>query len=711
MQVRLPNASSNLREMQKSLNTQFGNTAVGKKAEMNAQVSGLPVANHASQIDFPQAALAGLKPLSVIRFGSQGYTYPVEQNIIFDLKNRAEKAPNDLAMQISPNFYTDITSAALLTNKLLYENTLKVAKVLKEKYNIQPGDKVATIETNTPEFFMTMFATLALGGTIVPINILPLADKTGANEILAHLLKESKPKALFIGKTIEKDKDLRALMGLRRMAPFLKPHRKYVRYLASGLNALSKVFPGYFKVTRDVKKGLQNFSLMMNSMPSGMKIIAPKDTSQFTKMVGGQPIDEKHIVTSPDPESTALMLFTSGSTGMPKAVPISHKAMVHNIESLKEFTEGAITKDDKQLVILPQFHIFGLTAFLAMLSKGVKSVLIPSPTDGARNPGEMLNTVASEGITVMPLVPKITERLIKEPGAAEKLKNVKMMMSGGERLDLDLYLKTKQMVPGMAFWQGYGSTEAGIITINKDEPIKDFKDKNGELVKDSKGNVIKGNYGSVGGAISKHIQLELKDKDEQGQGEIWVKTPSMCRPYPGVAAEDLAESFKPDGWYNMQDLGLLDARNEVSIVGRTSEIIKRAGERMAPNDFDDRMLNTFNQKTKTIKDAITFRYIPAGTNKEKVFTILLMADASVGETEDTLKAKLQEAVKAGDLAGRYVPDYILPYPKKHFPEGFISQAMGKKQPKKCRAYVNDMVKAGVLQLGDKNVKIVQPEKI
>ncbi len=657
---------------------------------LNQSNRSMATAGKALQSNF-QTSLTSLQPLSSIQaassiqFGNAPSAIRPEANILFELKKRAEDNPHGVAFTQARGFYKDLTSAGMVTNLLLFENVLRTARVLKEQYGIKAGDKVATIDTNTPEFFMTMMGTMALGATVVPINILPLADRAGANEKLAHMIRVAKPKAIFIGNSVASDPDLSALTKIRHLQPLLKAHRKlYVKPLANLSLGISKLMPGYFDSTRKAKALFQNLTLMMNSLPTDLKIVVPKDTANFNKMISGKPLDDRDMVLTPDPKSAALILFTSGTTSMPKAVSITHEALVHNVQALKDFSTE-ITPADKQLVILPQFHIFGLVSFLAMLSKGVQNVLVPSTADAARNPRELLNVIEREKITVIPCVPKIFERAFKQEGAASKLSGLRIIMSGGEKLTQDVYDKAKELVPGLAFWQGYGSTETLILTVNKD------RDNDGAQ--------------HVGEFISPDYQVELKDQTPEGKGEIWVKGPTIGQGYLDLSAEENSKTYKPGGWFNIGDLGEIE-NSKLKIVGRSKEIIKRAGEILSPEDFEVRMKTNLLSADgkKMAKDALCFAYTPPGTDKEKVMAIVLMEREFFNETPESINEKLQAAVKTGAFAGRYVPDYILPIASSSFPEGFIT---AKKEYKTCREYLDAQAEAGTLVFGPKGLVMKQ----
>lgn len=631
-----------------------------------------------------------------VRFGAKTFAYAPELNIVADLQRRAKEQPNQATLTIAGDFEADPTMPKVLTNRTLYQNSLRVARALKEQYGIKPGDRVATIETNTPEFFELFYASLMIGATIVPINIMPLADKNKAKAKakLAHMVRLSNAKALFIGKTIESNKDLKPLSRLRAFQPMLVPHRRaYLRHLFKAASLMPRIVPG--QMAKTFRTVVDDCSLYLNNLPKGLKIVTSKDSNHFNKLLTAEPLDEKDIITNPDPKSVALMLYTSGSSSLPKCVPISHQALVHNTESLKTYATE-ITEKDKQLVILPMFHIFGLSAFLACQSKGAKGVVVPFPADGAQNPKKLLDAIQEEGVTIMPTVPLILERMFRLHGTekdqvdvAEKLKNVRLLMSGGQKLPKKVHETMKKLLPTATSWEGYGMTEAGILTINKT-----------------------GEYGHVGKKISDHIELKLVDMNSHGVGEIWAQTPSCGEGFVDLPAKEIAESFREDGWYATGDLGQYDEQGNLKIVGRKKETIKRGGEFIALEDFDSAQKENLVRNGKSlIKDVMSFSYVPPGTDEDKVMSIVLLDEAAYQETEATLKALLNDAATANKMERRYAPDYILPLAKKEYPNGFINKEMDKRQYNECRAYLKQMQEKKVIEFGPKELKVKDAAKL
>lgn len=673
-----------------------------------------PIPAQEKQQPVTAQALNSLKPLNLVRFAAaKDFTYTPEQNLVFDLKRRAEQNPNGVALKVAKAFlagptehekkvvstlkqlYPQINTDALkltnensqtevLTNKELYDSVRRMARALKEQYGVKPGDRVAAIETNTPDFAQLFFATLAVGASIVPINILPLADKAGAKEKLAHMLKVADCKVLFIGKVINSTPEFESLKSLKRLEPLLKPGKRFL--LKSALPLLlgsSQLIPCKTDKIRAFQAKLNDLKLMLNSLPPGMKVATPNETFGFSRLLNAKPLDEKDMMFSPPGSDEAVMMFTSGTTSMPKGVRISHKALVHNTEAVKNVALQVLSPEDKQLMILPLFHIFGLSVFLSLMSAGATNVMVPWIKDATQNPQKFLDTIDQEGITILPVIPKMLDVVMKGDNPQEKLKKLKVVISGGEKFPQALYQKFHELQPQGQIWEGYGMTEAGILYINQT-----------------------GEYGHVGKALGPYIETELKGAGEQGIGEIWIRTPSRGEPYLGTTEDNIKEVFKPDGWLNTGDLGKLDENGNLKIVGRSKEIIKRNGEILSPEDFDIRL-----KEFLPIRRAFTLSYVPIGMDQEKAVSFVL--SDTPGITEAALQEQLEQVVQSGKMARRYVPHYILPLPYKELKDFVPGAVEGKDASyyKGARTYLQRLQQSGVIQFTNKGLVIVKPNEL
>ncbi len=621
-----------------------------------------------------QGYVPKLNPINRIRFAAEKqFTYGPEENLVVQLKSRAEKLPDELALEVAQNFQSNSELTYKVSNQDLYTSVLRVARALKEQYHVKAGDRVAALETNTPEFVQLFYATLALGASVVSINNIALMDPLAKGPQLAHMIDVSDIKALFVGK----DKIFSQFDRLKASRYCVV--NKAVKSLAQA----AQYIPNLSQRIRLTKANLQLKKFMIDRSAAGLKIITSKDTNGFKSLLAFEPLKESELNLTPQPNQEAMVLFTSGTTAMPKGVPLSHASLIHTNHYLKSFTQDVlpITSQDNLFLALPFFHIFGIGVFLLGITSGAKITLLPSLMEGGKRPDKMLDALKREKITLFPIIPGILKRMLNRSNLEESFKSVRVLISGGEKLPLDLFQKLKAANSQLKTMEGYGMTEIGIAFLNKT-----------------------GQYGHVGKPISPFINLELRNPSPEGAGEIWVHTPSLGTPYLKASQEQIDELFKPDGWAQTGDIGQFDEHGNLKIVGRSKEIIKRNGEILSPEDFDIRL-----KEFLPIKDAITFAYTPPGKDTEKVVSIILLPQNST-ETSKSLFATLQKKVDNKKLAPRYLPHFILPLKRQDFPEGIISGA-GKKQYKEARSFLKKLQEQHIIAFSDKELQIHYPNKL
>lgn len=630
----------------------------------------------------PALKLHHSTPVRPLRFAGWDFNYPVQQNIVYQLRDRAYKFPNRVAIGI-PAAFTPDGKPVRLNNMELYQGTLQMAGLLKNKFNIKPGDTVSTIETNTPEFFKLFYATLGLGARLAPVNIQALTDKELGHEKLAHMIKLADCKALFLGDTIFRNPHFRDLKKLNLVEPLLKAARKQfiVKHKLSGIGSGLKISEAC-PLIRKTRATLRRLEYLVENLPTDLPIITPSERDAMLRNT--QPIRETELMISPRGDREAVLLYTSGTTSTPKGVPINHAALVHNTEALSRFAHE-ITADDVQLLGLPMYHIFGLSVYLTAASKGARNIMLPDLVDALGRMPEVAKSIATEKVTFMPVIPKVLNLMLdegeKNPGL---FRTMRFMVSGGQKLPKKSHDRFGEVMPHAKLWEGYGMTEIGIATVNKS-----------------------GDYGHVGVPISPKIKIELRGKNEQGIGQIWINTPSQGKPYLGLKPEQVREVFQPGGWVNTGDLGMFDGP-DLKIVGRQKEIIKRNGEILALDDFDA-LMNRF----LPVRDTITFAYHPNGINEEeKIVSIVLLNDEAkrIGADEEDLKSILAAAAERKEFSYKYMPHYFLPLAKSSFPEGFIS-LMDKKQHKEARAYLDKLIQQKALRFEPNGLRVLQPSSL
>ncbi|MBS8122166.1 AMP-binding protein [Candidatus Vampirococcus lugosii] len=268
-------------------------------------------------------------------------------------------------------------------------------------------------------------------------------------------------------------------------------------------------------------------------------------------------------------EDEAVMLFTSGSESLPKAVVLTHKNIISDINgALYHFP---ITNKDKLIGFLPPFHSFGFSVNTIMpLISGLKVLYTPDPND-IKTVG---NLIGHGKITALSATPTFLNMILKDTNE-EKLKSLKYAVVGAEKCNENVFELFDKKCPNGKILEGYGITECSpVISINP--PIKSKK-------------------GSVGLAIYggdvKIVGLENKKiLGNNKEGMIYFKGDNVFAGYLDKNLENPFENIDGKLYYKTGDLGYLDKDGYIYITGRLKRFIKIAGE-MISLPFVESILN------------------------------------------------------------------------------------------------------------------------
>ena len=270
----------------------------------------------------------------------------------------------------------------------------------------------------------------------------------------------------------------------------------------------------------------------------------------------------------------AAILFSSGSTGLPKGVMLSHHNLHSNIISF--WREIAWRPNDSVLGNLPLFHVFGLmTNFCFPAVTGTQVVYVPNPLDGRA----VCQTVKANKITLMLATPTFLQSYLKY-ASVEDLSSLRLVIAGAEKLQRKLFERVKT-ITGLNIVEAYGCTEMSpIVAINISSSLF-------TLGKES------GPYGSIGvpmpGIAVKIIDPETgAELGENEQGLLHCKGASVMIGYLDDP-EATARAITPDGYYNTNDIATVDRNGCIRIVGRMTRFSKIAGE-MVPHEMIERRI-------------------------------------------------------------------------------------------------------------------------
>ena len=269
-----------------------------------------------------------------------------------------------------------------------------------------------------------------------------------------------------------------------------------------------------------------------------------------------------------DPESLAVLLFTSGTSGRPKAAMLTHRALGANLDQLANLDDPpGLLSDDVVLCVLPLFHIYALNATLGLVARQQATVVLLERFDAAA----ALQAVPKHKVTNVAGAPPMYVAWSAQEGLAEALAGVRLLVSGAAALPRTVMAQYETLV-GMPIWEGYGMTEcAPVITAS----LKSGRPKPGFV-----GQPLDG------------IEVELRDQDgdpvkDGDPGEIWVRGPNVFSGYwpDGSGGPD------DDGWFGTGDVAFADEDGDLRLVDRRKELIIVSGFNVYPREVEDALLN------------------------------------------------------------------------------------------------------------------------
>ena len=427
-------------------------------------------------------------------------------------------------------------SKQTLTYKQAFDKIQTLAQWLVEN-GVKKGDHVAVTGKNSPEWAIVYLATMFASGTVIPLDY-------GLNETeVQNLIKASEPKIIFVDEEkydmVQKNNPKLKVMSLTPKKP-----DTYVYNL---------------KATKEVT---------MN-----------------------EPVT---------PEDLAVILFTSGTTGIPKGVMLTHENLIS--DSFLAQTQLLILPTDTFYALLPIHHAYTMqAAFICPLSVGAEIVFGKS-----MSVSRLMKELREGHITVMLGVPLLYNKLLSgiKKGLKEKgpvvsglmnglmnfsygvkkltklnpgkvllkpvlekanISTLRVAICGGGPLASSVFKGYNSM--GINFIQGYGLTETSpIITLN---PIEKFKIE------------------SVGRSFTPYSEIKILNPDENGIGEICAKGPMIMKGYYNMP-EETAKMFTEDGWLKTGDIGKIDKEHYVYLCGRAKNLIVTAGgKNVYPEEIED----------------------------------------------------------------------------------------------------------------------------
>ncbi|CEN60643.1 Putative Acyl-CoA synthetase [Aspergillus calidoustus] len=407
----------------------------------------------------------------------------------------------------------------------LKELTTSVSTSLVVNYGLQPGDTVALFSPNTIWYPVAMLATVRAGG------IISGASPAYNVEEMTYALKTARAKFLM---TVPSSMDV-AIPAAKNAG--IPPERIFLLEGSKG---------EYTSVQQLVKKG-QSLGAARQVAPWQLP---PGKTNR---------------------DICGFLSFSSGTTGLPKAVMIAHHNVIAQCMQIIQLTHED-TK--KSLAVLPLFHITGLVHQMHLpIIRNSTVYMLPSFTMES-----MLKTIVEYKISEILSVPPIIIRLLQDPTVAQyDLSHVKRFSSGAAPISGEILQKLQERYPWTGFKQGYGMTEScSCITAHPpDKQSYEYAQRGGMIVANTEVKVIDVATG--------------KEVGYGEEGEILARGPQIVMGYLGNE-KATRETFDEDGWLHTGDVGFMDREGFINITDRIKEMIKVKGIAVSPAEIEDLLL-------------------------------------------------------------------------------------------------------------------------
>ena len=410
---------------------------------------------------------------------------------------------------------------------------------------VRPGDHVALLLANQPEFVALKFAIARAGAVAVPINFLNRRDELG------YVLRQSDAVLLV---TMDRFRGLDYLGMLDELAPGWET--------AGGGDHLPRL-------------------KRVVVLPTGAAPVRER-ANPFERFVAGAP-PWQPIERHPGPASNSDIIYTSGTTGSPKGVMLTHGMMLRTAFGS---TYGRAFEDGHRVVFsLPMYHVYGyVEGMLAVLPVG--GAIVPQLKFDA---ADTLRAIGRHRATDVLLIPTMTLALLdelKKPGANFDLSSLHAVISSGGRAPAHIWQEIFNRLRPKELTSGYGMTEvtASSTVTRPDDPVERFLTTNGRLRE-----VGPAGDPDFGGklVVYRVVDPETGQDVAAGEtGELLAKGPGVTQGYYNKP-EATAEAFTADGWFRSGDLGRIDAEGYLTLMGRRKESYRCGGEQVMPTEIED----------------------------------------------------------------------------------------------------------------------------
>ncbi|KAI7742317.1 hypothetical protein M8C21_012007, partial [Ambrosia artemisiifolia] len=572
-------------------------------------------------------SLEGLAFYKTILYDNIYFPMEPKPEIIFRSKLPDINIPNHLPLHsyIFQNISTFSNHPCLITGETghqytyadVYHTSQKVASAL-QKLGINKGDVIMILLPNSPEFVFSFLAASFIGAVTTTANPLCTAAEI-VKQVKASNAKIIITQSVHVSKVLSNDTVVSDNLNdvvLKNLHDAVSKKNDVVSDNQNDVNSNDMVIS-----SNDVVQ-LSNDVVSENSITVVCINSSPKICLQFSELISSDENELHEVDISPN--DVVALPYSSGTTGLPKGVMLTHKSLVTSVAQLIDGENPNLWIHDNDVVmcVLPLFHVYSLSMLLYGLRVGA-AIVVVERFDLVR----FLEVVERYKVTIGPVVPPIVLAMARNGEVVDRydLSSVRMVMSGAAALTKDVADVVRRRLPNAKFGQGYGMTEAGPVLAMclafAKEPFEIKSGSCGTVVRNAKMKIINPDTGA--------------SLDRNQYGEICIRGDQIMKGY--LNDPESTKRTIVDGWLHTGDIGYIDDDDEVFIVDRLKELIKYKGFQVAPAELEALLLTHPN-----ISDAAVVQMIDESVGEVPVAFVVKSNGASV--TEDEVKQFVSKQV-------------------------------------------------------------------
>ncbi len=439
------------------------------------------------------------------------------------------------------------------------ERVSRLANAL-SKLGVERGDRIGILHVNCNQYIESYYASAKLGAIFVPLNFRAKAEE------LSYMIANAEVKILFVGS----------------------------RYL----DLVNQMLPQLTTVKECIA-------------------IDSKDKLGYEDLIKSESSDEMFYDIGD--EDITILVYTSGTTGQPKGVPLRHNAFVSYV--LENVEPASPDIEERNLLTVPLYHVAGIQAMLAAIYGGRTLVMMKQ-----FEVKEWIETIQREKATRAMLVPTMLKRVIDDPDFDQyDLSSLKVITYGAAPMPFEVIYKAINVMPWVRFINAFGQTETAstITTLGPEDHII-------EGTEEEKEKKLKRLSSSIGKPLP---DVEIKIVDEGGKtippfgvGEILARSPRIMTGY-WQDEQKTSQVMMEGGWLRTGDMGYMDQEGYIYLTGRGDDMIIRGGENISPEEVE----NVLHSHPKVEEAAVIGIPDPEWGQEPRAVVVLKKGEAATPE--------------------------------------------------------------------------------